>query len=128
MSALPLKADKAQTCWHVCLVPKADICSAAKKAPLLDHLIGGGEQRRRHLEAECLGGREIDHQLELDWGLNWKLAWFRALEDAITMPRSANATELSCISRRSPRLQPRLCTSPFYRVPSNWVAKMVAAQ
>src|SRR5262245_1323136 len=29
MSALPLKADKAPTCWHVRFVPKADICSAA---------------------------------------------------------------------------------------------------
>src|SRR5262245_8573043 len=29
MSALPLKADKAQTGWHVRFVPKADICSAA---------------------------------------------------------------------------------------------------
>ena len=29
MSALPPKADKAQTCWHVRLVPKADLRTAA---------------------------------------------------------------------------------------------------
>jgi hypothetical protein len=29
LSALPLKADKAQTCWHVRLVPKTDSCGAA---------------------------------------------------------------------------------------------------
>src|SRR5262245_30151903 len=31
MSALPLKADKPQTCWHVRFVPGADICNAAKR-------------------------------------------------------------------------------------------------
>ena len=31
---------------------------------LFDHLVGGGEQRRRHCEAERLRGLEIDRQLE----------------------------------------------------------------
>ena len=29
MSALPPKADIAESDWHVCFVPKADSCSAA---------------------------------------------------------------------------------------------------
>src|SRR5499427_5309715 len=29
----------------------------------LDHLVGTGEQRRGHVEAECLGGREIYNEI-----------------------------------------------------------------
>jgi hypothetical protein len=31
------------------------------------------EQRRRHGEAECFRGLEVDHQLELGWLLNGKI-------------------------------------------------------
>ena len=44
---------------------------------------------RRHVEAERLGGLEVDHQLELDRGLDGKLARLRALEDAIGIARRA---------------------------------------
>jgi hypothetical protein len=43
----------------------------------------------RHVEAECFGGLEVDHQLELDWGLDGKLARLRALEDEIGIARRA---------------------------------------
>jgi hypothetical protein len=35
-----------------------------QKRPLFDHLVGAGEQRRRHGEAERPRGLEIDYQLE----------------------------------------------------------------
>jgi hypothetical protein len=50
---------------------------------LFDHLVGEGEQLVGHGKAERLCGLEVDHQLELDWGLDGKLARFRALKDAI---------------------------------------------
>src|SRR4029453_10939490 len=52
-----------------------------------DDLVGALLKQRRHVEAERLGGLEVDHQLELDRGLDWKLARFCALEDAIDIRR-----------------------------------------
>ena len=40
---------------------------------LFDHLVGAQVERRRESEAERLGGLEVDYQLELDRGLDWKL-------------------------------------------------------
>ena len=63
--------------------PVADSCTAAKRALLFDHVVGGGEQRLRHIKAERSSSLEVDHQLELGGRLNGKLAWFCAPEDAI---------------------------------------------
>jgi hypothetical protein len=48
---------------------------------LFDHLVGAGEQRLRHGEAEGLSGRQVDHQLELGRLLDRQVGGFGAFED-----------------------------------------------
>src|SRR5215475_6783874 len=51
------------------------MCSAAN-CRLSGHLVGDGEQCRRHREAKHPGGLEIDHQLVLVRPLYGQVAWF----------------------------------------------------
>jgi len=51
---------------------------------LIDHLVGVGDERRRHVEAQRLGGFEVDRQLELGRKLNWKISRFFTSQDATT--------------------------------------------
>ena len=44
--------------------------NCSKLRILLDHFVGAREQRRRHGEAEDLGGLEVDDKLELSGKLN----------------------------------------------------------
>jgi hypothetical protein len=57
-------------------------CRAARGGSLY-HLVGAREHGRRHVEAERLGGLEVDHQLVLGRRLHRKVGRLLALEDAI---------------------------------------------
>src|SRR5215813_1833213 len=58
---------------------------ALQQESLFDHVVGALPQEQRHVEAERLGGFQIDHQLELVRSLDGELARFCALEDAVTI-------------------------------------------
>jgi len=49
---------------------------------LLDHLVGGREQRRGHCEAECLRRDQIDDELELAGAQNRNISRLLPLEHA----------------------------------------------
>src|SRR5260370_17367772 len=70
------------------LLPRAERASpslrrragAAIRGGSFDDLVGAGEDRWRHTEAERLGGLEIDHQLEFSRLLDRQVSGLRALE------------------------------------------------
>jgi hypothetical protein len=65
-AGLPPIADMKEPFRHFAFVPEAAVSRCSKvvqKLDLFDDLVGAGEQRRGHVEAERLGGLEIDHQL-----------------------------------------------------------------
>jgi hypothetical protein len=46
--------------------PTSALLRRSKEQLLFDHLVGAGEQRGWHIEAERLGGLEVDDQIESD--------------------------------------------------------------
>jgi len=58
------------------LVPNPDSCIAANKS-LFNHLVGAGEQRRRHVEAERLRHDQVNGEVELGRLLDRKIGGLR---------------------------------------------------
>jgi hypothetical protein len=76
-----------------------------QSSPLFNHLVGACQQRRRHVDAERLGGLHIDDQLVLGRRLHRKIGGLFALEDAIdvaggeAIPSGASATNSAAYLR-----------------------------
>src|SRR5260221_3548656 len=54
-----------------------------------DHFVGELLQMERHVEAERLGGLEVDHQFEFGRLLYWEVCRFGATQNAIDVQRRA---------------------------------------
>src|SRR5262245_31267914 len=65
------------------VVPQAAASSRSKITELLDHLVGLGEQRGRHGEAERIRGLAIYDQLELGGLLHREVSGLGALQDFV---------------------------------------------
>jgi hypothetical protein len=70
-------------------VPQAAVSNRSKGSFLFDHLVGAGEQHRRHGKAERLRGLEVDDQLKLGRCLHRKVGRLLASQDAIDISGSA---------------------------------------
>jgi hypothetical protein len=78
-AALP-KADVNSPPWlpPLCAISRREQVQqdSPEKTPpnLFNNLVGQREQLVRHGQAKCLGGRQIDYQIELGWLLDRKVA------------------------------------------------------
>src|SRR6266705_7013474 len=57
--------------------------TSLRLAHSLDHLVGASDERCWHIEADCLGGSQVDHQLVLGRRLHRQVGRLLPLEDAI---------------------------------------------
>jgi hypothetical protein len=57
--------------------------------PLLNYLVGGGEQFIRDGEAKRPGGSEVDSKLEFGWQLHRQILRFFALQNAVDIKGGA---------------------------------------
>src|SRR5262245_39294445 len=63
--------------------PPPRLAALSTPAGSFDHLVGTGEQDRRHVKAKGLGGLQVDYQLVFGRRLYGQVGWLLTLEDAI---------------------------------------------
>ena len=68
---------------HVQCNSACPLCANSGHRRLFDHLVGDLLEMHRHVEAQRLGGLEIDDELIFRRRLHWHVGWFLALEDAV---------------------------------------------
>src|SRR5215467_6164168 len=63
--------------------------TSLRLAHSLNHLVGALLEKPRHVQSECLGGLEVDHQLEFERRLHGKFARLRPAQNTIRIARGA---------------------------------------
>src|SRR5262249_43773269 len=71
-----------------------------------DHLVGAGEQRRRHFEAERHRGRQVDHEVELRRLHDRQIGRLLALENAagVDAHLTQRIVDIGAVAHQAPRL------------------------
>jgi hypothetical protein len=90
------------------------------KSAYSDHLIGKNQYRVGNLKPNRLRGLQVDHQLELGWGLIRQLAGLLAAKDAVDLGRClpininiiAAAWSRATDATRGLCIPPAVCTQP----------------
>jgi len=83
ISPLTLRnSPETETFGHFGSVPTAAVSRRGKNNHLFDHLVRECEHLWRNVETECLGGKEVDHQIELGRLQYGQIGRFFAGEDA----------------------------------------------
>jgi hypothetical protein len=82
-SALPSIADIVLHCREPPLGASCRPLRCSKTVCLFNYLVRDGRKRRRHLDAERLGGPEIYQRFIFGQCLDWKVSRVLALKDAV---------------------------------------------
>jgi hypothetical protein len=90
-------------CTSACLL----CANSGHRTPSFNHLVRASLHRRRHVDAECLGRREIDGQYKLGRLHDWQFGRFFALENPAGINTGQAVAVNKCPIRSSSDRQPQ---------------------